>query len=632
MLDVSQETVIARLEAREELAGARVEGEGAMTADRQRRVSELYHAVREREAGDREAYLAAACAEDADLRREVESLLACDDEAAPFLESPALDVAAELVDVPSASAVPLIGRQIGTFQIVALIGAGGMGTVYRAHDMRLGRDVALKILPADFTADPARRARFEREARVLATLNHPHIAAIYGVADAEDLSALVLELVEGGTLADWLATGPLAAPQALTLARQIAEALAAAHDKGIVHRDLKPANVGLTADGAVKVLDFGLAKAIAGEAPGADDAQTCNLTAGLTRDGMMLGTPAYMSPEQTRGDPVGTPSDIWAFGCLLYEMLTGGPPFEGVTVTDTFATIVTREPDWTKLPTSLPASVQNLIERCLDKDPRRRLSAIADAATAIDGAHPPSLHTGEASDRPRGRSAWLVPALAGLALIGAVGLVVLGLRRPDAGPQAVPVTMTSLPGIEDQPSFSPDGTEVAFQWNGPKEDNFDIYTKPVGQGDPVRLTTDPAGDTSPAWSPDGRWIAFSRQNPSYPKSGPMLYVYVIPARSGPEQRIGPGNVTGWTQDSRWLVVSRGAASGRQAGVVLVSPETREEKQLTQQTPSHLDTGVSSPDARALAVRRILGATGVSALLVLGLERVWSPWAARGSCP
>ncbi len=301
----------------------------------------------------------------------MESLLAFESPSARFLERPAAGVAADAASVTS-----MIDRQIGSYTIVAPLGAGGMGEVYRARDSKLGRDVAIKILPSHFTADPERRARFAREARTLATLNHPHIGAIYGLEESDGMTALVLELVEGQTLADRLERGAVPIPQALAIARQIADALDAAHEKGIVHRDLKPANIvlqgsldGLSTDVRAKVLDFGLAKPMALDGAAAPT-QGPSDSFGGTADGRILGTPAYMSPEQARGLTVDKRTDIWAFGCVLFEMLAGRRTFEGATITDTLARILDREPDWNALPADTPAPIRTLLERCLRKDRR----------------------------------------------------------------------------------------------------------------------------------------------------------------------------------------------------------------------------------------------------------------------
>src|SRR5712692_3072752 len=279
------------------------------------------------------------------------------------------------------------GTRLGSYEVLSLIGAGGMGEVYRAHDSQLHRDVAIKVLSELFTADPERVRRFEREARLLAALNHPNIAAIYGLEHIDGLPALVLELVEGPTLADYrLATGPLRLENVLTIADQIADALEAAHRKGIIHRDLKPANITVMADGTVKVLDFGLAKALVGEAPGADLSQVSTVIVDETREGTVAGTPAYMSPEQARGQSVDKGTDIWAFGCVLYEMLVGRSLFGRKTIPDTIAAVLEQEPDWSTLPASTPLALQRLLRRCLQRDPRRRLHDIADARLEIEDA------------------------------------------------------------------------------------------------------------------------------------------------------------------------------------------------------------------------------------------------------
>ena len=291
-----------------------------MTPELEREAARICEAALDRPAAERAAFVAAECATDEALRREVESLLRQQSKADRFLQTPALNVAAEQL-MPRSGLVA--GQQIGPYQIQGLLGAGGMGEVYRARDTKLGRDVAIKILPRIFTSDPERLARFEREARLLAALNHPNIGAIYGLENVDGTPALVLELVDGPTLADRLASGPLPVPDALRIAGQIADALEAAHEKGIIHRDLKPANIKITPDGIVKVLDFGLAKAASGGGAGSDPSQSPTGSLGGTREGLILGTAAYMSPEQARGQRVDKRTDIWAFGCVLYEMLTG---------------------------------------------------------------------------------------------------------------------------------------------------------------------------------------------------------------------------------------------------------------------------------------------------------------------
>ena len=273
---------------------------------------------------------------------------------------------------------------MGMYKLGPLLGAGGMGEVYRAHDTRLGRDVAIKILPAHFVSDPDRRAQLEREARLLARLNHPHIGAIYGLDDTDNVLALVLELVEGETLAERIAGAPVPVIDAIAIARQIADALGAAHDSGIVHRDLKPANIKLTPGGTVKVLDFGIARSNPSGGNGPDSVAPPTMTLDSTVPGIILGTAAYMSPEQARGKSVDKRTDIWAFGCVLYEMLSGRRPFAGETVSDTIAAILEREPELSGLPERTPASLRTLVRRCLEKDPRQRLQDIGDARLELE--------------------------------------------------------------------------------------------------------------------------------------------------------------------------------------------------------------------------------------------------------
>ena len=338
-----------------------------MTPDRWREVSRIYGAVLTRPDSERPAVLAALCANDAELRREVESLLQSGQDIALLDRAAATSSALGLLEARA------IGSMIGHYRIDTLLGVGGMGEVYRARDTKLNRDVAIKILPPVFANDPDRLARFKREAQVLASLNHPNIAAIYGLERQEgregpegregESHAIVMELVEGPTLADRIARGALPIDEALAIARQTADALEAAHEQGIVHRDLKPANIKVREDGTVKVLDFGLAKMAetegagrAGEPGGAGrNTQSPTITTpAMTAAGMILGTAAYMSPEQAKGKSADKRSDIWAIGCVLYEMLTATRAFEGADTAETLAAIIRAEPDFTRLPTHLP--------------------------------------------------------------------------------------------------------------------------------------------------------------------------------------------------------------------------------------------------------------------------------------
>ena len=332
------------------------------------------------------------------------------------------------------------GTTLGPYTVTAQIGAGGMGEVYRARDTKLDRDVALKVLPEAFTADPDRLARFEREAKVLASLNHPNIGSIYGLEEAEGTKALVLELVEGPTLADRIKQGPIPLDEALPIAKQIAEALEAAHEQGIIHRDLKPANVKVKADGTVKVLDFGLAKAVTGDLPAADFSQTATVTADGTRAGVILGTAAYMSPEQAAGRSIGHRTDVWAFGCVLYEMLTGRRAFESGDLSEVLAGVIKSEPNWDALPKLSPV-LGSFLKRCVHKDPKQRVQAIGDLRLALEGAFEapaagaPGLTAAASSPRPPWRRA--VPLIASVLVVGIGALFAGRMSVPEAPRQVI---------------------------------------------------------------------------------------------------------------------------------------------------------------------------------------------------
>ena len=410
----------------------------------------------------------------------------------------------------------LTGRRLGVYQVQERIGAGGMGEVYRARDTRLGRDVAIKILPAVFTSDSERLARFEREARVLAALNHPNIATIHGVEEGDGVPALVMELVDGETLAERIARGPLRVADALAIATQIADALDAAHEKGIVHRDLKPANVKITPGGAVKVLDFGLAKAADVDATTPDLTQSPTISAVGTRAGVILGTVAYMSPEQARGLAVDRRTDIWAFGCVLYEMLTGRAAFAGETISDIVAAILEREPDWNALPSSLSPAGRRVLMRCLHKDSRRRLRDIGDARADIDDVvkGPPSVAPRIHAHRT---TRWLAGVVAVLVVVAlSASFAVLRRESPRASDSAPVfsriVRLTRGPAREWAPAISPDGKWVAYLSNerGPT----DVWVRFLGGGDPANLTASTGLEVTPGTgiggldiSPDGTRIA-----------------------------------------------------------------------------------------------------------------------------
>jgi Tol biopolymer transport system component len=477
-----------------------------MSSDRWREVSRLYHAAMAQPANARAAFLAEACT-DVAMRQEVQALLAQPVSAPGFLEPGAFGAAM----LALGDAATLTGC-IGPYEIQGLLGAGGMGEVYRARDPRLARDVAIKILPREFTNDAARLARFEREARILAALNHPNIGAIYGLEDGPDgddgpTRALILELVEGETLEDRLVRGPLPLHDALTVATQVAGALQVAHEKGIVHRDLKPANIKIIPDGVVKVLDFGLAKMTSDRVVGKE-------TAAPTRDGLIVGTVAYMSPEQTRGQDVDTRADIWAFGCVLYEMLTGKRAFEGDTLTDIMAAVVSNEPDWQALPPATPPAIRSILRRCLHKDVSRRRQHIGDAGIEIQEAlaePPPSpaiAGQGMSVTTSRRRRFGLPLAIAVSAAGLLTGFGFVWQQSRQAAP--IPVrrfTIDAPAGATriDTISVSPTGADMALV--GTDDRRNVIWVRPMETLE-ARRVLEFQGPATTFWSPDGESLGF----------------------------------------------------------------------------------------------------------------------------
>jgi eukaryotic-like serine/threonine-protein kinase len=509
--------------------------------ERWQQVERIFHAARGLDKTTRAEVLAKECAGDGNLRGEVEKLLAQADQARSFLETPAIEVVAEALARENPLPDPQnptieIGTMIAHYRLTAKVGEGGMGEVYRARDTKLRRDVALKILPQTMVHDADRMARFEREAQVLASLNHPNIAVIYGLEESNGTRALVMELVEGATLAErgpckGAGGSPLAIDDALPIAKEIAEALEYAHERGVIHRDLKPANVKITREGTVKVLDFGLAKVldVLDSTVTAEMADSPTLSAMATEPGVILGTAAYMSPEQARGQRVDRRCDIWAFGCVLYEMLAGRKAFEGETISDVLAAVLTKEPEWAALPGAMPEEIRRLIRRCLQKDGRQRLRDIGDARITIEDALAGNIGEGSALptvsvalQEPKGLAYRALPwAVAALAIILAVAAVLLRPSQPKPPVREFEIIAANLAAdYNGSPEISPDGKTIAYVGGN------DLLARDLDQLAPRKLYT-LTGGTPVFWSPDSQSIAFADQGD----------LWQIPAAGGTPREI-----------------------------------------------------------------------------------------------
>jgi eukaryotic-like serine/threonine-protein kinase len=491
----------------------------------------------------------------------------------------------------------MIGKTISHYRIVEKLGEGGMGVVYKARDTHLDRVVAIKVLPAERVADSDRKRRFIQEAKAASALNHPNIVTIYDIDQAGGVDFITMEYISGKPLDDLVTRKGLQLKMALKYAVQMADALAAAHAAGIVHRDLKPGNVMVTDSGLVKVLDFGLAKLIEQAATTvSEDAKTLASSAHpKTDDGVILGTVSYMSPEQAEGKPVDARSDIFSLGSVLYEMMTGQKAFQGETKLSTLTAILREQPKRAgEVVEGLPKEVERIISRCLRKEPSRRFQHMDDVKVELEELKEES-DSGKllvaSVPQPSRRRSWLWTA--GLLALLAIGATVLLLTRsttkvPQVELTAVP--LTSYPGMEDQPTFSPDGSQVAFVWDGEKQDNEDIYVKLISSGAWLRLTTDPARDYSPAWAPDGGSIAFVRE-----LAGGRSAVFLVSPIGGPERKLAETSVApefsffslsslAWSPDGSSLAIVDRNSPNEPSQIFLLSVETGERWKLTSPPP------------------------------------------------
>ncbi len=575
-----------------------------MNPETWRQIEAIYHAALDLPDGERQVFLAQTCGSDAALRNQIEALLKAHTKAGGFLAAPAIEGAARAAAADLAP--PLIGTQISHYFVLSLLGVGGMGEVYKARDTRLDRDVAIKVLPRDVAEDSQRRMRFEREAKVISQLNHPHVCAIYDVGNERGVPYIVMELVEGETLAERIDRQPIPVPQVLPLFHQISDALHAAHEKGIVHRDLKPANVIITPTGKIKVLDFGLAKALAQDSA-TDLSKLPTLSFYETGAGMILGTAAFMSPEQARGKPVDHRTDIWAFGCCLYQALTGKVAFLGETTSDTIAAVLDRQPDWDALPSETQLVIRGLLRSCLQKDPNLRLQDMAQVRIEIEKGMAGLPGMRDVLSHVANWRFWrnrLVRALPLLLLLAGSFIAYLRWSREATLPLLVnPVQVSAAIGVEDYPTWSPDGRTLAYGSN--ETGNWDIWVKQPGGGPAVNRTADFTGDDLyPSWSPDGRQIAFwsDRDGGGY---------YLMSSIGGGLQRLAANPSTGsvfhsppdWSKDGSELAYVIYETDGSRLEPwleiqTIVTGKTRRAR-LPGPSPARLDLSWS-PDGRLVA--------------------------------
>jgi Tol biopolymer transport system component/tRNA A-37 threonylcarbamoyl transferase component Bud32 len=620
-----------------------------MTGGRWSRIKEVYEAAVELPAAERETFIRRACLAEHEIAEEVLRLLRASEHSDDYLEHP--------LSVPAATeaseTVPVAGVTIGHYEIIAKVGEGGMGQVFKARDPRLGRFVAIKVISPKRGDVAERTIRLLREARAASALNHPNIVTVYDIGTVPgsnpEAPFVVMEYVEGRTLRDLIADGEIPLKQRLGYAIQIADALAAAHASGIIHRDVKPANVMVNSLGLAKVLDFGLARSVVTESVTREQPATTpdtgdTVSQQLTKPGFVMGTPAYVSPEQVEGRVLDARSDIFSFGVLLYELLTGTRPFDGSTPMVLAAAVLrhTQRPVVELCPDA-GGEIEQIVAKCLAKRPEDRFQQMAEAKAALEQARD-ALVTGKVAVTPA--RAYPGTILAGIVVAGLLGafLAYYLLTRPEQ--PAIPWTaapLTSYVGVERSPSFSPDGSQIAFSWNGEDRINTDIYVRPTKGGRYLRLTEHPHVDEMPAWSPDGQYIVFRRSEPGFGVSkGAKSTAILISPLGGIERVLAEGDIRflGWTADSHEVGMSvqvarpeEGPNASRHA-LELVSVDTGARRRLIDPpVDTRGDVGFAfSPNGKWLALTRwapspatdvlVMPAGGGDARLLVR-ENVWT---------
>jgi Tol biopolymer transport system component/serine/threonine protein kinase len=631
-----------------------------MTPEQYKRIGELFDAALERAAEERNAFLDQACGADAELRTEVEKLLANHVESNEFLSRPALNVAAALLAQKRTAS--LAGQTISHYRVDSLLGAGGMGEVWLARDTRLERQVALKLLPSQFTQDAERLNRFLREARAASALNHPNIITIYEIGEAGQVHFIAMEFIAGVTLRQRLANGRLQLREAVSIVRQMAAALDTAHQAGIIHRDIKPENVMLRPDGLVKVLDFGLARMT--ELPSQpSDPSLARRVEVSTQTGMVMGTPRYMSPEQARGRRVDARTDVFSLGVVFYEMITGEPAFAGATTAEVFAALLDKDPPpLRQFASDAPDELEEIISRMLAKECEERYASIrdfiidleqADLTTVSGSEDQPTRQfavargddtkgsrqeTRRQSELPQsqslpdaGLSVWRAHRLkwlaAALALAGALGVGVwrwIALREEASARPATDALITPLigqSGAKDHAAFSPDGRFIAFAWDGGRNVQVsprDIYIKQlVGDARLQRLTSAPENDDYPVWTPDGNFVTFVRQSANFNETE-RNEVISVPAIGGSEKKLGEtSSAAAWSPDGKFLAVSQSSKAAEGAGIFLLTPETGHRIRLTTPPSGASDLFPRfSPDGQMVAFTRDFSPTQTDIFVVL----------------